>query len=212
MKIDPRFLIPHLHAAATDQLADELTTQGYEVTRELAAAADAAAPRIDLAATRGGEKVFYEIKVIGDRREAPDGKLSRIAAMARAAGARFHLLLVQPSQSVDVSVDGLEEALRRTLPQALDINPEPLARPIKVLRVADVVIERLQVRGQGHAMVGGNAVAEVAQDVAGGSPLVSPMPFAFEILLDAEGRLVTEFVPQLILDTSELVGQDALAK
>ena len=204
MKIEPRILARHLEAAATEQLASELQSEGYAVERGAAVPANGGEARLDLVARRDGEAAFHEVRVVGQPRDPGAPRLGALAEAAKRNGARFRLILVRPERGTDVSVAGLEEALR----QALSGDPTGefgLLGGVSVERVDGVEIERIAVRQGGEIDVAGTAVASVSWMAGppGADPAGDQIPFGFRAAVGPGGSVLDDPPPEFKLDLSE---------
>lgn len=212
MKLEPRLLQRHLHEAAVEQLTAALQAEGYEVQRQARAAGGAGRNVIfDLLAKRGGEKVYYEVKVSGEDQEAEGKHLGALAAAARGEGGRFRVIVVRPGRDVDVQVDGIEEALRTALEEDPTGEFGLLGDRFAVDGVADVEIERLQVEAGGDVSVAGTATVFVSQSAEGGDLEIanSAFPFGFDVVLDRSGSIRETPAPHFDLDLSSWYGDRA---
>lgn len=211
MKLEPRLLQRHLHEAAVEQLTAALQADGYEVQREARAKGEAGRGVVfDLLARRDGEKAFYEIKVLGEDREAGGKNLGALAAAARKEGGRFRVIVVRPGRDVDVQVEGIEEALRSALEEDPTGELGVLGDRFAVEDIEDVEIERLQVEAGGEVRVVGTAVASVSQFAEGGETKIadSSFPFGFDVALDRDGRIRETPAPHFELDLSSWYGDE----
>lgn len=209
MKIEPRILARHLEAAAMEQLASELRSEGYAVEQDARVPADGGEARFDLVARRGGESAFYEIRVVG---QPPDPRKPRLRTLAEAAkrnGARFRLILVRPERGTDVSVAGIEEALRRALSGDPTGELRLLGGHVSVDGVEGVEIESIGVRQGGAVDVTGTAVATITrapgQDHAG--PEHGQVPFGFRAAIGPDGAVLDDPAPGYRIDLSEWLGE-----
>lgn len=214
MRIERRFLVPHLHAAAADQLVSELRAQGYAVDRDVRIDGSPGQPvEFDVVAKRGEEAQFYQIKVFGDPRQPAAARLRDLAAAARRSGGSFRLLVVRPDRSVDVSVSGLEQALGH----ALAADPaQPLAalgQGVRVEAISSLDLSRLDVHGGGAVEAMGTAVASLSLPPQGEAvaPARGAIAIRFHIALDGNGAVRGQPEPSFELDHAQWNGWDDVA-
>ena len=137
-------LIPYIKMAAIDVKVSELTADGYTVERG-AQLGDAVA---DIVARKGEQTLAYHAVVAGSGGNPALG--GRLSAAARAAGAGFHMLLVNPQLKVGIDVKGAEaiiaDAVRKALPAEVFSH---IANP----RINEVAIEDSETRITGVAAI-----------------------------------------------------------
>lgn len=208
MRIDERILTRHLEAAAAEQLRGELEADGYEVRTDVPLDSGGQPVFIDLVASRGQERVYYEIKVLGEGRSPATKQLSRLAQAAKDGGGQFRLALIRPGRRTEVSVVGIEEALR----QALSADPTGdigrLGRRVAVEGVTEVEIERVEVRPGGKVEVAGTAALTLDHSAEPGAYAFarSQLPFTFRVAIGPDGSVVDDPVPEYRIDVSQWIG------
>jgi Holliday junction resolvase len=215
MRIDPHFLTPHLEAAAIEQVTSQMRADGFEVECNVPVGGEGQGASVfDIVAKRGGETIFLEVKVLGQPRAEPSRQLSRLAAVARQNGGRFRLVVVRPEREVQVSVIGLEEALREALTDDPTGELGLLGDRVAVEDVSDVEIERLVLRPGREAEVAGRAMLTVSQTAEGGNFEFarSDFPFSFHVVLSPDGSVQEAPEAEFLLDLSSWYGSDADAR
>lgn len=141
----------YLEADKIEELADDLSREGYHVER----AARVGDQQFDLVARRNGEVVVYEVKARSRLKESAD-QLSRLRAAARKAGVTtYRLVVVNPPPDVKVAIDGLDTELLgyfvEELPTEVDeLSYETHARRVKVLEIESIDVGRQGIRAQGR--------------------------------------------------------------
>jgi Holliday junction resolvase len=208
MRIDERILTRHLEAAAIEQLRSELEANGYEVRTDVPLDGGGQPVSMDLVACRGQERIYYEIKVLGEGRAPANKQLSRLAQAARDGGGQFRLALVRPGRRTEVAVAGIEEALRR----ALSADPTGvigrLGSGVTVEDVTEVEIDRIEVGHGGKVEVAGAAALTLDHSAEPGAYAFarSQLPFTFRVTIGSDGRVVDDPVPEYKIDVSEWIG------
>lgn len=203
MKIEPAILAPYLKAAAVDQLAFDLETQGFTVKRKGTGSDDER--HFDLVARRGGETGFYVVRVAGQRHGPQEMPLSMLTKDLRLKNGRFHLVVVRPERGTDVSVSGLADALRRSLSSDQTGELRRSSNHLSVEGVDGVEIERIEVRHGGEIDVTGTAVLTLSQaaEQAHGEPAREQVPFGFRAAIGPDGSVLNDPAPEYKFDWSE---------
>jgi hypothetical protein len=141
----------YLEADKIEELADDLSREGYRVERE----ATVGGQRFDLLAQRDGERLVFEVRA-RSRLGANGDELVRLRAAAIEAGVTgFRLVVVNPPRATQVAIEGLDAALlgyfREELPAEVDqISYETRAKRVKIFDVESVDVRRDRMRVQGR--------------------------------------------------------------
>src|SRR4051812_15206979 len=123
----------YLEADKIEELADDLSRDGYHVERE----ANVADQQFDLVARRNGELVVYEVKARSRLKQSVD-ELARLRAAAREGGVTsYRLVVVNPPRETQVAIEGLDAALLEyfleELPTEVDqISYKTRAKHVKI--------------------------------------------------------------------------------
>ena len=120
MKIDAKIAARQWEQAAVEQLAVDLERDGYNVEQE----AQVNGVRVDLFASRGEEKILFEVKVPGFvASSAWVASVGEMQAVAKDIGARFRLVIVRVPHETSIHIEGLESAIGSYL---VEHTPEQL--------------------------------------------------------------------------------------
>jgi hypothetical protein len=201
MRIDERVLGRHLEAAAVEQLRGELEAAGYDVRTEVPLDSGGHTVRMDLVARRGEERIYYEIKVLGEGRVPPEKRLSRLAQAARDDGGQFRLALVRPTRRTEVAVAGIEDPVNRALARHPPKNLHVLGGTASVSGARDVEIDALSLLPGGLTQVRGTAVATVAASLP--QALTAEVPLEFDVTFTPSGDADDSRPVHLKVDLSE---------
>jgi Holliday junction resolvase len=142
----------YLEADKIEELADDLSRDGYQVERE----ASVGDQRFDLVARRNGELVVYEVKARSRLKESME-QLARLRAAARKAGVTsYRLVVVNPPQEVKVAIEGLDtqllEYFLEELPTEVDqLSYETRVKRVKLFEIDSIDVRREAIRVQGRA-------------------------------------------------------------
>lgn len=202
MRIDPEIAERHWEAAAVEQVAERLRSEGYSVKRD----GRFSGLRADLVARRGDETIVYEFKSPSEGGEDWARQVTRLREKAVERGARFHLVFVRPPRGHHAEVEGLDlallSALRTQCPE--ELNRLPASTTID--DVSDVEIASIEVR-RDEVITGGQATVTVALNTDDQARDVEYFPFTFEVVLDREGGV--KDIIDLQVDTSAWLSEAA---
>ena len=179
----------YLEADKIEELADDLSREGFSVERE----ASVGDQQFDLVARRNGEIVVYEVKARSRLKESAD-RLSQLRAAAREAGVTsYRLVVVNPPPEVKVAIDGLDTELfgyfLEELPTEVDeLSYETHARRVKVLEIDSVDVRRqgIRARGRGALYVQLNFLGQTPTN---GMTVEEGLEFAFDVELGPDLKL-----------------------
>jgi hypothetical protein len=140
----------YLEADRIEELASDLTQEGYRVERE----AQVGDQLFDLVAQRDGELLVIEVKARSRLKESID-QLARLRAAAREAGATsFRLDVVNPPREKSVEIEGLGAELTTYFLEELPPEVDDLSYQTRVKRVKVKDIESVDVRSDGIRATG----------------------------------------------------------
>lgn len=196
--------LDYLEAASIDQLAARLERQGYTVQREY----PVGPTTIDLVASRGGERIGYEVKAGPHLREAREQLRHLREATEHDGFTDFRLVVVSPPRETSVSVEGLDQLLHdrlinHTPGELYDVATNPRIEWVGSLEIGTVAITREGIE------LGGTGVVEVTLEFGDSrDPATSPddFPFRFRVLLDHDLHL--RRVEELRVDISGFDAED----
>jgi hypothetical protein len=184
-----------LEHSKRDELASRLRRDGF-VVDELEAG-----EFFDLTATKNGERIAFQVRA-RPRLAGSRHQLRQLREKAREQGfTEFRLVVVQPPRQVQAGVEGLDRKLLEYLSAApLPSELLALSTPCRLLRVAHVELDSLDVLGAGISAAG-TAVLEVEfgahEDTAS---FKTDFPMTFEVTLSH--KLEVHEVHSLQVDTS----------
>lgn len=193
-----------LERAAAEELASQLTSDGWEVQRE----APVDGMPVDLIAHRGEEVVFYEFKLAGA--SAYDGWASQLLSyqkLARQHGAAFRLIMVRPPRQMDLEIDGVERMLFEFLVQHPPFEVSDIAGHTLIDEVVGVNLDAVRISGTTADVSGDGSLAVTLQTGAGEDISSELFPFAFSAKLDLVAQRADE-VDVLEVDTSSWYGDE----
>ena len=142
----------YLEADKIEELADDLSRDGYQVERE----ASVGDQQFDLVARRDGELVVYEVKARSRLKESVE-QLARLRAAARNGGVTsYRLVVVNPPQEVKVAIEGLDTQLLEHFLEELPTEVDQLSyatrvKRVKLFEIDSVDVRREAIRVQGRA-------------------------------------------------------------
>ena len=191
----------YLEAATTEEYADKLRADGYDV--KLNVPALESKMRYDLLATRNGETIAFEVKARSQYAGAVE-QIRNLRQTARSSGINeFRLVLVNPPRQTVVSIEGfqakLPDYLRQEVPQEIRV----LAPSFTLENVYEIKIDNIKVDKEGISLTGA-AVVRVGRhyhsDAPEGQTEYEGYPLSFDLTLDHEINIKT--VKALCVDTS----------
>lgn len=195
LRLDRRSWLRIYHEAAIEQLAREISAQGYCTTREKRIGKHIA----DLVAEKEDATIVYEVKV-GDI--PPEGieRLTAIKATIEAMpNTMFKLVFVSISEK-SISIDGIEDALFAYFEDDPPTDIISLASHQYIQGVSDVDLSSIQVDLGGIRVKGDGLLSIQLQygsnaDVRNDDGLLTEdsLPFDFECVMD-HGLNVSEMV------------------
>ena len=200
MKISPDILSRHLHEAAAEQVHLSMSQDGYEVERGASIGSGPDHVRADLLARRDGQALVVAVKVVGDGRLSG---LGRISEAAKAMGAGFRVVLVNPQRVMDISMDDA----RTVVLDNLRMGSGTSKPPGDLQDVDGVEFDTVRLRPDGTEL-SGSAVAYVraSQDERGNAPSAA-LPVRFTISLGMDRRMAGP--PLATYDLDDWDGPDA---
>ena len=179
----------YLEAARRDEVARDLSAQGYRVLT------DDPRPYDIVAVGPRGERIAVEIEAVPQ----PAERAEEVADLQRRAFTEgydeFRLLLVGQPREREIEIEGFEEALRGYVMGAMATPPEigALAQNSRIADITDVEIDAVQVE-LGGLTVAGRGTVEVALEWGGGEAndgvgWKEYLPFRFSAVLDRALRI-----------------------
>lgn len=196
MKIEPHIVDRHWEAAAAEQIEERLRAEGYDVERQ--ALVDDL--RADLVARKGDEVRVYEFKAPREVGKDWAREVALLRERAVARGARFYLVFVRPPRENRIEVEGIETILKKAISAHMPDEVRAVAGNAGVWDVSDVMIDRIDVRPP-EIEIGGEATVNIDLNFDEDGAANEHFPFSFELVLDAEGRLVRVINVQVDLST-----------
>lgn len=140
MKIDEGIVARQWEQAALEQLSRDLTRDGYMVERET----DIKGLHVDLVASRGDERILFEIKTAGANGQAgARPSIDKLQALAKELGARFRLVFVRVPRETSIYIEGLESALETYLAEHVPETVLAISRDATVLDVDGIELTAL---------------------------------------------------------------------
>jgi Holliday junction resolvase len=179
----------YLEAYKIEELADDLSREGYQVERE----ASVGNQQFDLVARRNGELVVYEVKARSRLKESVE-QLARLRAAAREAGVTsYRLVVVNPPRETEVAVEGLEAALLAYFVEELPTEVDQLSYETHAKRVKLFEIDSIDVRPQ-SVRVRGRAALDVELNYRGKTERIDVtvdegLEFTFDVELGSDLKL-----------------------
>ncbi|MGI8912600.1 MAG: hypothetical protein ACR2JY_02225 [Chloroflexota bacterium] len=193
-------LTQYVELAKTEEVADQLRRQGYQVEIE----GTRHQYPFDLVATKGEERLAVEVKVLSELRgHAPELQALRRRAL-REGFTEFRLVVASPPHEKDVTVEHLDGALYEYLVDHIPSSVSALASETRIESVSYLDIDGIRVTLEGTEVEGSGVVA-VTQGYGGsrdGVETSDSFPFRFRVLLDRDVHL--KQVYQLDVDVSSL--------
>ena len=197
----------YVEAAKIEQVVREFEARGYSVELEVAADDDPHAPRFDILAQRGADRVAVEVKVPGDTKSSAD-QMAWLRKLARAKGiTEFQVVIAHPPQSVVAEVQGIEHSLAEYFRVHWPTQFQNILPNATIDIVHEVTISEIHV-GQEGTFVTGDGLLRIILPAPGnmigansnGSHLRESFPFHFALTLDGSRRIVKA---DLAIDTSD---------
>lgn len=196
MEIRPEILDPYLAKAAVDQLAEDYSRKGFEVSRD----AELGDAKADLIAKKGDELIVFEVKSgkwTVEEREA----VKRLRNQAVRDRGRFVLVLAQQPSGKLVEIEGLEDLLAEVVEDRCQSELSELSTHTRIAGVADVDLasvtigtETIEVRGSASVEIelqfGSNS--DIGKEQGFTSSEVVPLDFHLALSLDRALREVLD--------------------
>jgi hypothetical protein len=113
----------YLEAAKIEELTEELSAKGYEVTR----LARGNGALFDLVAEKPGEKIAYEVKAPSSLRSSVERVVEQRKRAAEAGYDSIQLVVVNPPRATTVRIEGIEQAVLDYLDENPPVELEALA-------------------------------------------------------------------------------------
>jgi len=202
MEISKSIERKYLHNMAIDQLFDEYSHLGYQVTRE---------PLIgeyhaDLMASKDNETIIFEVKT-GQMDSELRRRLAAFSAYVnQRPNHRFRVVFATPPQTKTIEVENLEELLVSYLThQAFPPELVELSSNTLIDNVSDVEITSISVLPTGELSIDATGIIEVTLRLGSSDGVEIPdsYPFDFSALLTHDGReWQIEELPQCRVDVS----------
>lgn len=204
MRIDPQIAAAHWEKAAVEQVASNLSAEGYQVNLDEKIGDYEA----DLVGRKAGETVVYEFKVgnWSSSRAHQAAEIRRIAV--EQLGAQFRLILVPPPHQPVIEVAGLEDRLTEWLREHVPEDLEMLSSASQIEHVHDIEILELLFGPEGVKLIG-EAVVDVCLQWGRGEDAAEEresFPFDFDITIRPDGTIAE--VNSLEVDVSSWSGDD----
>ncbi len=180
--------LDYLEAEEREQLAAQLRQQGFTVEEDYHAGDQI----IDLIASKGGERIAFEVKARPNLRNDLR-QLRELRSQAFHEGiTEFRLVVVSPPHQTSVSIPGLERLLARRMQDAPPGSLQHLSPNVLIESVGSLEISAISVTTEGIDLTGTGAV-EVAMGIGGSrdeAQIPDTFPFRFHILLGHDLRLL----------------------
>lgn len=208
MNIKKQYLQKYLHKIAIDQIADEYTKMGFQVSKEEALGKRYTA---DIIARKGTEAIVIEVKsgpMTPEQRE----KLKDLADYVRERGEyKFQVAIAKPPKEKAIEIEGIEQLLTLWMLEHLPDELDQLSSHTFIEEVADIEIDEIMIK-KSLIYVSGAGIVEVElqygsdsdQLTGDGMKAGDSFPFNFDITLafNRDMKLFIEEVNELKVDTS----------
>lgn len=204
MRINKKYLRKYYHAAAAEQLRDEYSNQGYEVSLE-----ESVGPyRLDMVARKGEEIIFFEIKT-GDVRAETKRRIKDLSEYIKKEypKGKFLLLAVRYPEDDTIEIDGIDEIIfDYVVSNGTPSDLDELSTYTAIDDIQNVTINRIEISHEGIWV---DCEGQVCVDLSYGSgkdeeSYGMTFPFFLKGTLQYKGdELKLEDVEEFGADTSE---------
>ncbi len=201
MVAQPANLEAYFEAAKTEELARQLESQGYKITRR---PARSDAYNYDLIATKNGHKIAFDV-ILRSNLQQRIGSIADLRERAHQQGYNeFRLVVIDPPRQTVVEIEGIEGLLLAHLREDVPQELLDLSSYVRVEDVNYVETNSVEINADGIHVVG-SAVVDVDLQYGGGQErdgldYTIDVPFRFDILLSHD--LEIKEVNELVVDTS----------
>lgn len=177
----------YLETAMVEKLHSELEADGYHVEAE----PHQIQPRFDLIASKGNEKIAYEVTARIGSTKRPE-VIHQLRERARREGYRFRLVFVNPPRERTIEISGLRQALQKHLlavepmpPELVHLAPHTSIDRIRQLDINSIQVDADQIRITGVGLLEINLEWDGTQ-TAPGTSWSEGFPFDVDASLDRD--------------------------
>jgi len=205
MEIKKKYYLKYLHEIAVDQLAEDYSLKGYEVTKEKKIEEFTA----DLFVEKGDEKILIEVKT-SKLTQSFREKIKKMSLIANYNGYKFLIVNANPPENKKISIDGIEEIFTTYFVDELPSELDSLSTHTRANGVSNIEIDKIDVKNDMVYIIGSGVVSvnlqygsDSEQDHDGRSSFNDRYPFVFNVTLRLDHNILTiQEINLLDVDTS----------
>jgi Holliday junction resolvase len=186
MKYKEQILRKYLHDIAIDQLADDYSSKGWNVTRE----EKIGKYQADLVVRKADKTIVFEVKA-GKLTDEKKEQIEKLSDEIKKLGHEFRLILANPPKEREIEIIGLDLLF---FDQFINDTPDELlqlsSRTI-VDEVSDIEVDELIINDGKDIYVKGKGIVSVSLEWGPSDDNVEmddSYPFTFEITLSASDK------------------------
>jgi Holliday junction resolvase len=201
MKFKEHIIRKYLHSLAIDQLADDYTSTGWEVTRE----EKIGKYQADLVVRKAGKTIVFEIKA-GKLTDNKKEQIEKLSVEIKQLGYEFRLILANPPKEREIEIIGLEQLFYDHFINDTPEELNDLSSGTRIEEVSDIEIDELTINNGEDINVKGKGIVSVTLEWGpkdDNAEMDDSYPFTFEVTLSAaDKKLQIIDILELKVDTS----------
>lgn len=206
MEIKRKYFNKYLHDIAIEQIAEEYSKKGYEISKE----APLGKYQADIIARKGDEVVVIEVKagkMTADKKKA----IAQLADYVRKMGNyKFHVAIATPPKEKTLEIQDIASLLTNEIIENLPDELDQLSSHTRVEDVSDVDIDQIVIDGKSIHVEGSGVVnvelqfgSDSDQNSDDGFKTEMSFPFTFVSTMEYNKSQVLEILESEIeVDTS----------